>query len=237
MSPVPCYDLPVQTESPTISFLTAQPADVPAPSPAAQHIPDWLKQMPANVTLTTGAPGPAGSVKKCMPFVDAMTCGYLIPIAGDVKFYMTDATNLDIISPEELVTWQSHEQVPGAPFEQRMIVKFRNPWVVQTPPGYSTLFTPMLNQLNLPFQILAGLVETDRFYNEVYFPAINMMRPGQMFELKKGTPIVQAIPIKREPWTSTVTQVDAAKLKQAKADLHANEHLYRETNWEKKTYR
>jgi len=221
-----------------IAFLTNQPDDVAPPTPAAQHIPEWLKQMPAEVHVSQlNLPKSSGSVKKCMPFVDAMTCGYTIPITADVTFYMPDEQHLDIVDPETLVTWQSNDQYPGAPFHQKMVLKFRNPWVVQTPPGYSTLFVPMLNQLTLPFQVLAGLVETDTYYNEVYFPAICMMRPGQMFELKRGTPIVQAIPIKREPWASFVADTDSERLKQTKSGMKTNEHLYRDEMWEKKTYR
>jgi len=228
----------VENEPKSIQFLTNEPDYVPPPTPAVHHVPDWLRQMPAEVMTTKGSPsGENSTLKRCMPFVDAMTCGYMLPITADVQFYMPDAMNLDIVSPEKLVTWQNDEVFPGAPFDKRMILKFRNPWVVQTPPGYSTLFLPLLNQLTLPFTILAGLVETDTYYNEVYFPSICLMRPGQMFELKRGTPIVQAIPIKRESWTAAINPVDATRLAEAKAALKANTHSYRETNWEKKTYR
>jgi hypothetical protein len=228
----------VPNESLSIQFLTHEPEHLPVPTPAAQHIPEWLKQMPPEVICTKAEPvGPNSTVKRCMPFVDAITCGYVLPLAGDVKFYMADAKNLDIVSPEKLVTWQNDEVFPGEPFGPRLIIKFINPWVLQTPPGYSTLFVPLLNKFVMPFQILAGLVETDTYYNEVYFPAICMLRPGQFFEMARGTPFVQAIPIKREVWQSTIGQIDNSRLAESKAALRANTHLYREANWAKKTYR
>jgi hypothetical protein len=226
----------VENEPKTVEFLTNDHEYVPPPTPAAYQIPDWLKQMPPEFVSAVSRESHS-TVKRCMPFVDAMSCGYVIPIAGDVQFYMADAVNLDIVSPEGLVGMQNEEGFPGDPFGQRIIIKFINPWVVQTPPGYSTLFLPLLNQYTMPFQILAGLVETDTYYNEVYFPAICTMRPGQAFQLTRGTPIVQAIPIKREPWNSAVSQVDTTRLAQVKAAKQSNKHVYREANWEKKTYR
>ena len=234
-----CYHPSVETEPPCISFLTAQPDHTPSPTPAALHIPDWLKQMPAEVAMMQREEqaGPNGTAKRCLPFVDAMTVGYILPLAADVQFYMPDALNLDIVSPEKLVDWQNERGFPGAPFAQQIVVKFINPWVVQTPPGYSTLFVPMLNQFRFPFQLLSGLVETDTYYNEVYFPAVCLMRPGEVVELKRGTPLVQAIPIKRETFKSNVGEVDAIKLYQYKQELKANVHKYRDDNWQKKTYR
>ena len=228
----------MKTDPTSIEFLAADYDYVPAPTAAAQHVPEWLKQMPPDVQTRKGEGfGTNSTLKRCMPFVDAMTAGYVIPIAGDVQFYMADATNLDIVSPEHLVEWQNDQVFPGAPFGQRIIVKFMNRWVVRTPPGYSTLFLPLLNQVRMPFQILAGLVETDTYYNQVHFPAICLMRPGEAFQLKRGTPIVQAIPIARETFKSTLGEVDAAQVAATKDGLKANEHLYRETNWEKKSYR
>ena len=232
------YSNGVNNDTKTITFLTGKPDDFPAPRPAAQYVPEWLKQMPADVTVTTsGSPQPNSSLKRCLPFVDAMTCGYVIPVTGDVQLHMVDQFKIDIVSPEHIIGWQNAETFPGAPFAQNIILKFRNPWVVQTPPGYSTLFLPMLNQMTIPLQVLAGLVETDTYYNEVYFPAICLMDPGDRFELKRGTPIVQAIPIKREAWTSSVGQIDAARLAGLKSAKECNPHIYWDENWRKKSYR
>lgn len=232
------YSTGVENDTKTITFLADEPDKFPAPTSAAQHVPDWLKRMPADVTVTNlGSPQSNSSLKRCMPFVDAMTCGYMIPLAGDVQFEMVDEFHINIVSPEEIVTWQNAETFPGAPFAQNMILKFRNPWIVQTPPGYSTLFVPVMNQMTMPFQILAGLVETDTYYNQVYFPAICLMDPGDRFELKRGTPIVQAIPIKRELWTSSAGQIDTARLAELKSAKESNPHIYWEQNWQKKSYR
>ena len=40
------------------------------------------------------------------------------------------------------------------------VLKFVNPWVVKTPPGYSALFVPPLNRIETPFTFFSGVVET-----------------------------------------------------------------------------
>jgi hypothetical protein len=57
---------------------------LPPPLPAALGLPDWLKAMPSQaynvVNAITG-----DTIKRCPPFVDAMTNGFLIPLICDVR--------------------------------------------------------------------------------------------------------------------------------------------------------
>src|SRR5262245_3776562 len=175
----------------------------PRPYPASKELPEWLRSMPLEVqspSLTTR------TVKSCVPFVEALTCGYIIPLAADIVlhrdkdgFFYGESQDYDIVHMHPA------NQVKGAPFENAPIVKILNPWLIRTPPGHSTLFLPPLNRLetpSLPFVPLAGLVETDNFYREVNFPAMVTLQPGTRVALPKGTPLVQAIPIKREDYNS-----------------------------------
>ena len=47
--------------------------------------------------------------------------------------------------------------------------KILNPWVIETPPGYSCLFLPPLNNADNRFSIIPGIVDTDTFENEINF--------------------------------------------------------------------
>jgi hypothetical protein len=212
---------------------------LPQPFPAARAIPQWLKLMPATVAMGGADAATIDTVKKCAPFLDAMTCGYVLPLACEVRFFMRTATSLDFEPARPFDVIQSHPagQYQGSPFGDRILVKFMNPWIVKTPPGYSTLFVPLLNQFTMPFQVLAGLVETDTFYRVIHFPSICTMLPGQRFVLPEGTPIVQAIPIKREAWQSKVVPRDPEIARQAFDREGANEHFYKADHWVKKDYR
>jgi hypothetical protein len=220
-----------------IEFHFAPGQDYPPPFPAVKAIPEWLKMMPADVPKANEGSSITGTAKKCAPFMEAMTCGYVLPVACDVSFFMRAPGNLDYDQAEPVIGSHSRWQYSGSPFADQLLVKFANPWIVKTPPGYSTLFVPLLNQFTIPFQILAGLVETDTFYRSVHFPSICTMQPGQRFVLKKGTPIVQAIPIKRESWQSNILLGDLPKAEAGFAAQNANPHIYKDQYWVKKDFR
>jgi hypothetical protein len=227
---------------PLIEFHTDRPDLYPAPYPASRSVPQWLKDMPKDRPLEKQTPtGPhqvqVPSVKQCPPFVDAMTCGYIIPLAADVTFEMGSSGGLKFRAQGKIIETQHPLQVRGSPFEGVVIVKFLNPWVVRTPPGYSTLFLPPLNQFQTPFQVLAGLVETDTYYRQVHFPTVCLMRPGQVVTLKRGTPVAQAVPLKREAWQSQALPWDAAARQAVEEEMKADRHnFYKDRHWVKKAY-
>ena len=88
-----------------------------------------------------------------------------------------------------------------------------------------------MNRLELPFQALAGLVDTDTF-NElpVQFPS-RWLEPSFNGILPRGTPIVQCFPILREDLTLVTSVVDAAtmaKRKVLKEKVKIEPHYYRD---------
>ena len=62
------------------------------------------------------------------------------------------------------------------------------------------MFVHPLNRYDLPFYSFSGLVDTDKHSVVVHFPFI--VRKDFEGVIPKGTPIIQAIPIKRENWKS-----------------------------------
>jgi hypothetical protein len=210
------------------------PAPLPKPIPAVQGMPDWLKQMPADAISPEA--GELFTVKKCPPVIDAFTSGYLIPLVMDCEFEMT-AANLKIKASLPLVSTHPREQVAGSGFDNgAAIVKFLNPWIVKTPPGYSCLFLPPLNRYDWPFRMIAGVVETDKYYREVNFPSVCLLRPGQRFSARAGTPLIQVIPFKRESWESSHQQTDMEHRLGIEKANPVTTGVYRAKTWERKTY-
>jgi hypothetical protein len=206
----------------------------PAPVPAAQALPLWLKEMPTDVKGAGGAM--LASIKKCPPFVEAMTCGYLMPLPGEATFAMDAGGRLSFECEGPMLDAQPAVQYAGTPFAEAVVVKFVNPWVIRTPPGYSTLIVPPLNRFEIPFQVLAGVVETDLYYREVAFPALCLMRPGQRVRLARGTPIAQVIPFRRQPWRSAAGEWEHELRQPIEEQFAANPHLYKQQCWRKKSY-
>ena len=57
---------------------------IPAPIPAALGMPDWLKTAPQQAFNAINQRAD-DTVKRCPPFIDAMTSGFLIPLICDLR--------------------------------------------------------------------------------------------------------------------------------------------------------
>jgi hypothetical protein len=233
------YRIVMPSEQPDqlIQFLCAPGSNDPPPFPAVRNMPEWLKKIPQEVEIPEH--GTHSTIKRCAPFVEAISCGYIIPLRGSVRFTMPnpqqlDFQHLDFINTGDVVMGQSPWQYEGAPFSG--VLKFVNHWIIKTPPGYSTLFLPVLNQPNFPFQVFAGVVETDTWFRPVHFPALSLMRPGTTIVADKGAPLAQAIPFKRDAWTSQIGTWDPQQEETARRALQTNLHVYREEHWQRKQF-
>src|SRR6478672_8288901 len=190
---------------------------IPEPFPAARAVPDWLKQLPVD---REGEP----TIKRCAPFLQAMTAGYIIPVPFDIQFWNSADGQLSFYTVGNKPQNHLPSQQVGTPFAASRIVKLINPWLIKTPPGYSTLFIRPFNRFDCPFIPLTGLVETDTFYEAVQLPSICQIPPGSSYTLARGTPLVQVVPILRESWNSTAKVVDDAELEKTIQAFKANPH-------------
>jgi hypothetical protein len=183
---------------------------LPRPIPAVLGLPDWYKAVPQKAFNPTMGEE-THTIKKCPPFIDAMTYGFLIPLPIDLSVKDGEFT-WDFDVPEGFVSEYSHSpigfhdpsQVAGTPFfdDDRFIIKFNNFWTIQAPPGYSVLFTHPVNRTDLPFTTLTGLIDCDTFHNSP--PSFPARWHDTSFNgvLPKGTPVAQCLPVKRENWVA-----------------------------------
>ena len=118
--------------------------------------------------------------------------------------------------------------------------KVLNPWVIETPPGYSCLFLPPLNNADDRFSIIPGIVDTDTFENEINFPFIVNGDKYPILEstIKVGTPYVQVIPFKRDNWKMKVEKIDDKLYVKRKFKLGKNIiHNYKQLFWNKRSWK
>jgi hypothetical protein len=193
---------------------------LPRPIPAVQGLPDWFKNLPQkNFNPSMGEENL--TVKKCPPFIDAMTYGFLIPLPIDLEVREGEFS-WNFEPPEGVVSEYSHSpidfhdssQAAGTPFfeDDRFLIKFNNFWTVEAPPGYSLLFTHPINRADLPFTTLTGLVDADTFhYSPIHFPA-RWNDPNFNGILPKGTPVAQCLPVRREIWSAGFAEMSAEEL-------------------------
>lgn len=192
------------------------------PIPSKKVVPTWFKHIPRKVD--DPRLGNIQSVKACMPFLDAMTSGYTLLAHMDilVELKEDDTIRLPYIDDQHqklVEKWRPIErhpgsQVQGAVFQNMTILKYMNPWVIETPKDYSMLFIPPANQLENSIIPLVGLVDTDDYPNVINIPFIHTeLEVGNPIFIPAGTPICQMIPVKRDTWTQKVTVLDKQELK------------------------
>ena len=196
----------------TFRCLPELKAMLPPPIPAVQGLPDWFKAMPQQ-SFNAMAQKTDDTVKRCPPFIDAMTYGFLIPLLCDLKVD-NGAFSWDIDLPagrahdfvRSPIGFHDPSQVTGTPLfdSDRFLIKFHNLWTIEAPPGYSLLITHPINRTDLPFTTLTGLVDCDLYHdNWVHFPA-HWHDTGFNGVLPKGTPVAQCLPVKRESWVGQI---------------------------------
>lgn len=213
------------------------------PKPAVNNLPEWYKkqegykdgkpQMQEDGLLNT-------TVKKCMPFFDAMTFGYLIFNTSDITVVQKDGKPYyywkdDSVNFHENNQFLEHKLAKSF----SAIPKFTNPYTIITPKGYSCFFTTPIHH-DLPFTVLEGVVDTDSGITGV--PNIVFALNNPLFEgvIPAGTPMVQVIPFKREDWKMKITTKDKFEKEKTRTKLIMTGHIsnaYKNFFWKKKEFK
>ena len=183
------------------------------PYPSVQNLPEWFGKMDRYINTHPDVDkygDPNSTIKKCMPVVDIISAGYHIPLISDVWLDNGGENNLSFTwswNEIELITLQKPEQHTSYPTPSgyyNSVFKWVNPWIIKTPPGWSTLFVHPQHHEELPFRALSALVDTDKHPAPVNLPF--HVRKGFDGLIKRGTPIIQLIPFKREEFTASFSQ-------------------------------
>jgi hypothetical protein len=208
------------------------------PIAAARGLPDWFKVMPplASSELMSGE---TETVKRCPPFIDAMSRGFLICLwcdlvvdRGALRWDHDLPVGRQVSYPRAPIGFHDPSQMSGAPLidPDRFLIKFHNLWTIEAPEGYTVLFTHPVNRLDLPFTTLTGIVDCDRYHDSwVHFPAYWHDLDFQGV-LTKGTPIAQCVPLKRESWEVRIqafSDEEAGRVRDLTSEIGREKGVYR----------
>jgi hypothetical protein len=223
----------------------------PKPIPAKENLPEWFRKMSPYRSAPNNPLGKGLSVmnmranttgKKCVPMLDALTSGYLIPLWSDVY---VDATS-EIEPPA--ITWRVSRPVFEIHGDQKEGVeapedfhlqpfKYLNYWRIITPPGYSILVTQPFGFRNTNFQAIPAVIDSDKLNLQVLFPI--WIKKGFKGVIEKGTPIAQVTPFKREDWQAEYSTHSDDTEYQNLQDATFGSNLvnnYMRREWSKKSY-
>lgn len=212
------------------------------------HIPNWYKNSKQKIkNLENFSLSPyifsstTSTYKKCSPFLDALTNGYIFYLSQDIEVIRKEDGSpfimwrTDIIDP---ISWHDNEQWDGMEYPKNcynFLYKWENNFIIKTPKGYSTLFTHPHNRLDLPFYTLSGVVDTDKYNLATHFPFF--LKNDFTGIIKSGTPVAQMTFFKRNHWFRDIKKYDENYIKKEKFNFFSNiERSYKNLIWEKKNY-
>ena len=215
--------------------------------PSSEFIPEWYRKSGSQVTganseLFLGEPSATNSTyKKCTPFFDAITAGYMMYLTADIEVIKKE-NNMPYIMwrPErKIITEHSLEQWEGLPCPDGyspFVYKWYNQFNIKLPKDYSLMFLSPINRFDLPFLTITGIVDCDMWTGSVHFPFF--IKNSFTGIIEKGTPITQIVPIKREYWKREYGKYDAENvfLNQQKV-FSTIKRSYKKNYWHKKEYK
>jgi hypothetical protein len=225
-----------------IKFASVHPY-VTLPQPAQRYIPEWYKKSDRftggdNKPVINANGSSNRGIKTCMGFLDGLTSGYIAELWQDVYVkqapleihWKTDPQVMTELSP----SIASIMPVPQGHHPNNFA--WLDPYVIQTPPGYSCMITHPLNRFDLPFTTLSGIVDSDGilpshanmpFFLKTDFEGI----------IPAGTPIFQITPFKRSDWVSERSEELAEESKRSEWLTNSVVHgWYKKNLWQLKKY-
>ena len=229
------------------------------PIKAVQNIPEWFKNLKHNHKRRT--------IKGCIPVLDSLSAGYILRMPQDfyVHHNFTNGDKKDSVF--KYAYGDFHEYIydldlnlnrnnslthnidqlggkkGGCPFVEKNsnlnLYKIANPFRIKTPPGYSCLFIPPLNNRDDRFEIISGIVDTDTFPNYINFPIVLNGDKYPVLEtiIEQGTPYVQIIPFKRQSWKMEVKEDPQEKGVSELSILGKLTYVYKNFFWSKKSWK
>lgn len=209
--------------------------------PAKSDIPQWYKNI--GVTNYNNLTFDEKNLKRttpknCVPFLEAITGGYLATLWCDV--YVNIERGIPRLTwygaPDPIVTRPYTDNVVAIPSGHVDVnVGIQSPFIFDGPKGYSALITAPLNRHELPFTVLSGIVDLDQVLGTGIIPFY--IKEGFEGLVPIGTPLFQIIPFKREAWQ--LTRDDSLVEANRKQSIEKRRWLlnwYRENVWTRKEF-
>jgi hypothetical protein len=223
---------------------TIDVSDEYAPKPSSVFLPEWYKKtssyIGSNERTLTYTKETNATIKKCIPVFDVLTAGYIIPTYMDILVKRDENGEPVYLSGNQIgLEFHAISQSPYHPsMNGYAYPKWANPWSIQTPDGYSSLFIPPAHGGNKYFTILEGFVDTDKYISNINFPFV-LNDPNFEGMIPAGTPMVQVIPVKRDSWQmQSGNEKNTEKIKEN--TIHLTSKIfdrYKSLFWNKKEYR
>jgi hypothetical protein len=227
------------------------------PTPATMSLPEWWKKMKKhNFDIFTDLPLEVASfqnatIRSCPAVNDSFNFGYMLYIPLDVYI---DATKEDEISwyvpdvnlsiygdkkSKDYIGFHDNSKMVGFKNDEvfhKHAIKLNTFFGIKTEKGYSTWVTHPIGRNDLPFKMIDGIIDTDKFPSR--FPYAMFIKKGFKGIIKKDTPLVQIIPFKRESFEAEFIDSDLEDIRSIEAGTRAVFlNGYKKLFWSRKIFK
>lgn len=213
-----------------------------SPQPSSKFIPEWYKKIKPNnaknIKWSEEEVKPILNLKNCVPFLDAMTSGYTMTTWCDLHIEKEgDNVRYRYASaPTLLETRQSTNLEVNSSFYPIEFI-WKSYWRAKLPSGYSLLITHPMNRLDLPFQTLSAIIDSDHFYHRAVGNIPFYIKKDFEGLIPCGTPMFHLFPFRRNNWQKHEIPFDETK--RSKLDFLMNRLFidsYKRQFWQKKSF-
>lgn len=214
------------------------------PKPSLNYIPDWYKEIKPFHNKNKDIL-PRSSAKKCIPFLDSFSFGYIQELWCDVFIESKKINNeiqinyswsekiKPISSRKEL--YLIEKDLPNFFGFYNVELQWETQWEPILPPGYSSLYVSPLNRNDLPFLTFSGIIDSDKY--PIHGPIPFLIKEGFNGLIPAGTPIYQIIPFKRDDWFSEYVDEDYIDAKSISYNVKKFFYDgYKKIIWERKNF-
>lgn len=219
---------------------------VPRPIPASDAMPSWWNDITpfshrqSNAMVST-EPTRQPSVKKCVPFADALRFGYVQELWCDVLIETDEhGTRYEwAAGPQPLEIRDNAASLMPIPDGYKSIeFAWLQPWYVSTPKTHTLLVTQPMNRFDLPFVCTSGVVDNSSTFRIPFGRIPFFVKDGFNGIIPAGTPMFQIIPIKIEDWGRIDDHRDNTEVNRLAFKVNrVFTDWYRKYAWHRKTFR
>ena len=219
-------------EKPVIEFISMLPMlseiEDTRPVPANKFIPQWWKDMPFDLNMDKEKYRfESGLVKQCPAFPDLFSSGYILPMWADTTIYFDKDTGIyewkcgSMGSPFKINVFEQYKFIDQANYTYKgnlanIIFQFVNPWYIRLAKGYSVFQLPLFYHPTGKYDILPGTYD-GHIANTNKLEIAYFTDKEEIF-IKKGTPLVQYIPYKKENFDLVIRDQTNEDLKMTSLD-------------------
>tara|TARA_B100000287_G_C20652912_1_gene787589 strand:- start:211 stop:927 length:717 start_codon:yes stop_codon:yes gene_type:complete len=220
----------------------------PYPKPARSLMPQWYSEAPLYYSfgskddrLKMTDEGKNMTFKKCIPLIDGLKSGYIVELRKDLIVQDNQDGQFDIQwNSDDLVitVHNSASNLVEAPYGYNsQVINYIWNTIIKTPKGYSCLITHPLGFNDTALRMIPAVVDTDKEVLNFHLPM--WLKKDFIGIIKKGTPIAQIIPFKRDNWTAKNSFLKDGEYEVlAENGFNATmQNHYRDTSWSKKRFK